>query len=203
MKKFIFLLLTCAFVGLTGCAVKPLVTDQFKLAAHSKKQLTNRASRHSIFVNTPDAVAGYQGEEMLYTDRPFELKHFVHSAWVDQPAEMLLPLIVQSLQRSGYFHVVASSPGAEITEYRIDTQLIELHQNFLTKPSFVSLIVKVVLVRVEDNHVVASRIFNYKVTCAADTPYGGVVAANRATELLTAAITNFTVNRIRADRHAS
>ncbi|WED44679.1 ABC-type transport auxiliary lipoprotein family protein [Legionella cardiaca] len=182
-----------------GCSVKPLITDQYKLGAFSKKQLTKKSSNHSIFVNTPDAVAGYQSESMLYTDKAYELTPFVHSAWVDEPAEMLLPLIVQSLQRSGYFRVVASSPGAEVAEYRLDTQLIELQQNFLTKPSTVNFVVKIVLVRVEDNHVVASRIINHLVPCPADTPYGGVIAANRATELFTAILTQFVVKHISND----
>nr|WP_058441129.1 ABC-type transport auxiliary lipoprotein family protein [Legionella brunensis] len=182
-----------------GCSVKPLVTDQYKLGAFSKQQLSKQPSSHSIFVNTPDAVAGYQGEEMLYTDKAYELTPFVHSTWVDQPAEMLLPLLVQSLQRSGYFRVVASSPGAEIAEYRLDTQLIELQQNFLTKPSKIKFVIKVVLVQVEDNHVVASRIFSHLVPCPADTPYGGVIAANRATELFTAELTKFVVRQISKD----
>lgn len=196
MKKFTLLILT--LVLLTNCAVKPLVTNQYKLGAFSKKHWSKLPSKHSIFVNTPDAVAGYQGEEMLYTLKPYELTPFVHSAWVDQPAEMLLPLMVQSLQRSGYFHVVASSPGAEVTEYRIDTQLIELQQSFLTKPSSLHFVVKSVLVRMEDNHVIASRIFSYVVPCPANTPYGGVLAANQATQLFTAALTKFVINHVRS-----
>ncbi|ASQ45138.1 ABC-type transport auxiliary lipoprotein family protein [Legionella clemsonensis] len=196
MRKYSVIILI--LVLLSSCAVKPLVTNQYKLGAFSKKQLTKTPSKHSIFVNMPDAVAGYQGEEMLYTVKAYELTPFVHSAWVDQPAEMLLPLIIQSLQRSGYFHVVASSPGAEVTEYRIDTQLIELHQSFLTKPSTLHFVVKTVLVRVEDNHVIASRIFSYVVPCPADTPYGGVLAANQASQLFTAALTKFVINHIRS-----
>lgn len=203
MKKFTIILLSYTFLGLLGCSVKPLVTDEFKLASFSKKQLVSKASHHSIFVNTPDAVAGYQGEEMLYTDKLFALKSFVHSAWVDQPAAMLLPLLVQSLQRSGYFHVVASSPGAEVTDYRIDTQLIEMQQNFLTKPSTVNFVAKVVLVHVEDNQVVASRIFSYQIKCMADTPYGGVIAANQATQLFTADVTRFIVRNIKREHESS
>ncbi|CEK11675.1 ABC-type transport auxiliary lipoprotein family protein [Legionella hackeliae] len=194
MKKYSLVILI--LVLLSGCSVKPLITNQYKLGAFSTKQFSKSPSRHSIFVNTPDAVAGYQDESMLYTVKTYELTPFVHSAWVDQPAEMLLPLIVQSFQRSGYFHVVASSPGAEVAEYRIDTQLIELQQSFLTKPSTVHFVVKSVLVRVEDSQVIASRIFSHIVPCPADTPYGGVVAANQATLLFTTELTKFVINHI-------
>jgi cholesterol transport system auxiliary component len=203
VNKLSVLWLGCVSLILVGCAVKPLVTNQYKLGAYCKKQLSKKPSSHSIFVNTPDAVAGYQREEMLYTSKLFELKPFVHNAWVDQPAEMLLPLIIQSLQHSGYFHVVASSPGAEVTEYRLDTQLLELQQNFLTKPSAIHLVVKVVLVHVENNQVVASRIFGYQIPCLFDTPYGGVLAANRATELFTADLVHFAIRHVKNEAHST
>lgn len=196
MKKYSFVLLACIQLFITGCSVKPLITNQYKLGSFSKRQIAQTPTSHSIFVNTPDAVAGYQGEEMLYTNKAYEVMPFVHNAWVDQPAEMLLPLIVQSLQRSGYFRVVASSPSSDLTEYRIDTQLIELQQSFITKPSTINFVVKVVLTHIEDSRVIASRIYSHQVPCPADTPYGGVIAANRATELFTAELTEFIIRRI-------
>ncbi|MDI9818706.1 ABC-type transport auxiliary lipoprotein family protein [Tatlockia sp. PL877] len=199
MKKFNLWLLLCIHFLLIGCAVKPLVTSQYKLAAYSKKQMAGKATKYSIFVNTPVAAAGYKTEEMLYTKKPFELMPFVHNAWVDPPAEMLLPLIVQSLNCSGYFHAVASSPSSETTDYRLDTQLIELQQSFLTKPSRIHLVVKAVLTRVDDNRIIASRIICPQVTCPIDSPYGGVLAANRATELFTTELTNFIVMHVKQD----
>lgn len=189
---------------LAGCSpIKTPVSNEYKLGEYSNKRLASSPSKLSIFVATPEAVAGYGNEDMLYVNKPFELSSFVNNAWVDPPATMLLPLIAQSLQHSGYFYAVTSSPHSESTDYRLDTQLIELQQNFLTKPSHVDLVVKVVLSNVNDNRVVASRLISQQVKCPTDTPYGGVTAANIAAKNFTAEATTFVVSQVKLDSHRS
>ncbi|MFA5959553.1 MAG: hypothetical protein WC785_03480 [Tatlockia sp.] len=188
---------------LIGCsAVKTPVSNQYKLTAYSQQQFAKSPIQRSILVTLPEAVAGYQTEEMLYMKKPFELTAFANNAWVDQPANMLFPLIVQSIQRSGYFYAVASSPHAELTDYRLDTQLIELQQNFLKNPSVISLVVKVVLTDMRDNHVIASRLISEHICSPSASPYGGVVAANRAAELFTAETTRFVIAEARKNTHS-
>ncbi|WP_019217992.1 ABC-type transport auxiliary lipoprotein family protein [Legionella tunisiensis] len=201
MNKFSLILLFCVQCLLTACSpIKTPVTNQYKLEAFSNKQLASNVAHQSILVTTtPDSVAGYQTEQMLYIQKPFELSSFANNAWINPPADMLFPLIVQSLQRSGYFYAVASTPHSEHTDYRLDTQLIALQQNFLRKPSVLDLVVKVTLTHVSDNRVVASKVISQHVCCPMDTPYGGVVAANRATESLTAEIANFVVFHVKQD----
>lgn len=195
-KNFVLIALLSLF--LVSCtAVKPSVTNQYKLAAFSAKQYAKRPSQYSILVSTPEAVAGYQTEQMMYVNKPYALASFVKNAWIDPPAEMLFPLIVQSLQKTQVFKAVGSSPHAEITDYRLDTQLIELQQNFLRKPSQIDLVVKVVLTRVTDSKVIASRIIAEHVICPSENPEGGVFAANRAVEKLTQEITHFVISHIK------
>lgn len=185
---------------LAACSpIKIPNSNEYKLEAYSDKQLTTHPSKLSILVATPEAVAGYQNEDMLYVKKPFELSSFANNAWMDPPAAMLLPLIAQSLQRSGYFYAVTSSTHSESTDYRVDTQLIKLQQNFLTKPSHVDLVVKVVLSNVNDNRVVASRLISQQVKCPTDTPYGGVTAANIAAKNFTAEATAFVVSQVKLD----
>lgn len=192
MSKLRLIKLLCISWTLVGCSpVETPTTNQYKLALYSKNHLSNKHSSRSILVSQPEAVGGYQTEQMLYIKKPFELNSFLHSAWADPPANMLFPLIVQSLQYTGYFYAVASSPYSEQTDYRIDTQLITLQQDFLCKPSAVELVVKVVLTHVSDNRIVASRVMSQRVSCPQQTPYGGVVAANQATLALTGEITQF------------
>lgn len=184
-------------LGLTGCAVTPLVTDQYKLTGHSEKRLNCAGKMGSVFVNMPEAVVGYQTDSMLYMQKPYKLMPFVHHAWISPPAGMLLPLIVQSLSRTGCFTAVNSSPSAATADYMIETQLLELHQNFLVKPSEIAFVAKVSLIRSSTNQVVSSRIMKYYVKCRMDTPYGGVIAANHAAKLFTEALTHFIVAQIR------
>jgi len=158
-------------------------------------------SATSILVSQPDAVAGYQTEQMLYTDKPYQLSVFAHSSWISSPANMLFPLIVQSLQHSHYFFAVAAGPDADKTNYRLDSQVIALQQNFLIKPSRLEMAVQVVLTHIDDNRVVASHTFHQHVNCPMDTPYGGVIAANLAARVFTAELTTFVIERIAQDNH--
>ncbi|MBA2711008.1 MAG: membrane integrity-associated transporter subunit PqiC [Tatlockia sp.] len=200
MNKFFPLILLGLGFVITGCSpVKTAVINQYKLDSFSVQRLGQSYSRQSIFISLPEAAAGYQDSTMMYVRRPFELNSFTKNSWVDQPANMLLPLLAQSLQSTSYFYAVTSTANSEHTDYRLDTQLIKLQQNFLTIPSQVDFAAKVVLTHVSDKRVIASRLFSDHVKCPSDTPYGGVIAANKATRLFTAKVSKFVVAHVNKD----
>lgn len=180
--------------ALSACSpVKMPVTNQYQLTNFSAKRLVAHSSSYTLLVTVPEAVAGYQTEVMLYIKKPYQLEAFVKNAWIDAPANMLYPLLIQSIQSTGYFAAVSSSPYMQGADYRLDTQLLHLEQNFIKKPSTLEFSVKLVLTRVNDNKIVASRIINQNIACPEDTPYGGVVAANRASLLITKAAARFVI----------
>jgi cholesterol transport system auxiliary component len=183
---------------LIGCSpVKMPVTNEYQLSAYNSKQLASKPRVSSLLVTAPEAAAGYQTQEMLYVKKPFQIDSFARNAWTDPPAEMLYPLLVQSLQRSGYFQAVSSSLYAQEVDYRLDTQLLTLEQNFMQKPSVLVLSVKVGLTRTADNKVIASRIITEQVPCPMETPYGGVIAANKASSQLTADVVHFVIAHVK------
>lgn len=193
----VFLLSSVIFLMTACAAIKPAVTNQYTLNSFSNQSYKKPSSALSILVNKPEAVAGYETEQMLYINKPYELGIFAHNAWIDPPADMLFPLIVQSLQSSGYFFAVASTLSSETADYRLDTQLIELQQNFLHKPSVLEFAAKIVLTKVSNNHIIASRIIKKRIPCSKNTPYGGVIAANKATQLFTSEMTRFVIEHIK------
>lgn len=181
---------------LVGCSIKKNITNQYGLQSYAVMKIFKYPAHHSILLTTPEATAGYTTEEMRYTVKPYELDSFAHNAWYSPPAEMLLPLMVKSLQQSGYFYAVASTSNAEPTDYRIDTQLLELKQNFLKTPAQIDFVVKVVLTHVADNRIIGSRMMEYHLNCREKTPFGGVVAANEATKRFTADLTDFIMHHL-------
>ncbi len=198
-KITVAILLSTPFI-LTSCSpIKMPVSNQYKLATFSAKTFIKQKTTTSILVSQPEAMAGYQTDQMYYIQKPFELNSFTHNAWISPPANMIYPLIMQSLQKSGYFNAVASGPFVDKSDYRLDTQLILLQQNFLLKPSAIDFVAKILLTHIADNRVIASRIFSEHVNCPSDTPYGGVIAANKATEAFTAALSNFVVDEVSQD----
>ncbi len=184
---------------LPGCAVNTPVANQYKLNKFSSQPAHAKHSSVSLLITQPEAAAGYQTEQMFYVKKPYELNAFVHNAWISSPANMLFPLIMQSMQDTGYFYAVATTPYSDKADYRLDTQLIELEQNFLCKPSALEMAIKVVLTHVADDRIIASRIIREHINCPAETPYGGVVAANQATQAFTATLSEFVVTKIKQD----
>lgn len=183
---------------LVACSpVKIPVTNQYQLTEYSNKQLTKHPRHIALWITAPEAAAGYQTEQMLYVNKPFQREAFVKNSWTNPPGDMLYPLMIKSIQRTGFFYAVMSSVYSQGADYRLDTQLLSLEQNFLRKPSVLELSVKVVLTRVIDNKVIASKIISQQIPCLSDTPYGGVVAANKAARQFTAIMSNFVVSHIR------
>lgn len=200
MRIPMILFLTMGTALLMGCSpVKLPVTNEFQLSSYSAKQFVSSPRQVTLLITTPDAVAAYQTDQMLYIQKPFQIEAFAKNAWISPPADMLYPLLVQSLQRTGYFYAIASSPYNEKTDYRLDTQLLTLDQSFIKKPSVIEFAVKLVLTRTDDNKVIASRIFSQQIPCPTDTPYGGVIAANRASYQFTATAADFVISHIKRD----
>lgn len=198
MRALRFLILSTGIVLFMGCsAVKTPVSNEYQLIAYSAKQYSSNPNSITLLVSAPEAVAGYQTEEMLYVNKLFKIEAFTKNAWSNPPADMLYPLLVQTMQRTGYFYAVASSPYSAQADYRLDTQLLSLEQNFLKKPSVLELSVKIVLTRVDDSKVVASRIITEQIPCSMDTPYGGVMAANKAVQQFTAKVADFVISHIK------
>lgn len=197
MKKLSFFLMGLCVMALTACSpVKITIKNQYQLSAFSTRQLAKKPMPITLLVTAPEAAAGYQTEQMLYIKKPYELEAFTKNSWVNPPADMLYPLILQSLQRTNFFGAVTSNAYTLGADYRLDTQLLSLNQNFLMKPSHIEFAIKIVLTRVKDNKVFASRIINFHLPCPNDTPYGGVIAANKATEKFTMDLALFLVSQI-------
>jgi len=192
------LLLIAVITILQSCSpIKNPISNEYQLSQFSAARLSQHAEKHSILVSLPEAAAGYDSTDMIYVEKPFELRAYANNAWISAPNNMLLPLITQSLQQSGLFFAVASNVTGTQTDYRLDSQLIELKQNFLRKPSTLDLSLKITLIRQHDDEIVASAVFRESVPCESDSPYGGVLAANKATLNLTAKVTNFVNGVIR------
>ena len=88
-----------------------------------------------ITLDSTRAAPGYDSRHMLYQRQPPALEAFAFHEWVAPPAQMLTPLLVRAVQASGAFAVVLSAPTAAAGGWRLETQLLWLHQDFTRRPS--------------------------------------------------------------------
>ena len=138
------------------------------------------ATARTLIVSPPRAAPGFESSRIAYARRPYEIEYFAHNEWVDTPANMLAPKMVRAIERTGAFHAVMGSPTSAIGQFRLETELVRLQQEFSTTPSHVRLTLRAVLIETTTRKIVASREFDARTDARTDDPYGGVVAAQRA-----------------------
>lgn len=144
-----------------------------------------------LLVSPPGVRAGLDSRRIAYVQRPFELSYFARSEWADTPARMLQPLLVQSLEESGAFQAVVAGPSPAAADLRLETEVLALHQEFLSTPSVARVALRAHVVDLASRRVVATDTFEAVEPADSADPYGGVVATNRALGRVLAELTAF------------
>jgi cholesterol transport system auxiliary component len=173
-----------ALVLACGCeALKPAVAPHpktYSLAdARTAAPVVQRAATTALtlIVNPPHAAAGFDSERIIYVRQASQLEYFAHNEWVDTPARMLAPLIVEAIEQSGAFRAVVQMPNTAAGDMRLDTEILRLQHEFLSTPSRVRFTLRAYLVDTATRRVLASRELEAVATAPGEDPYGGVVAA--------------------------
>lgn len=179
---------------LSACpALPPLpeAASTYVLDARLVPAAQKAPSKTVIAVSPPRARPGFDTASMAYVRRPHEVEYFAKNRWADTPARMLAPLLVQALDRSGGFRAVVQAPGAVSADLRIEVEIVQLLQDFETRPSRVRFTLRAQLIEVASRRVLATREFDEAESAASDDAYGGVIAANRALERLLGQLVDF------------
>jgi cholesterol transport system auxiliary component len=133
-------------------------------------------------INPPHAAAGFDSPRIIYLREPHKLEYFALSQWVEPPTRLLGPLLVTAIEQTGAFRAVVLVPGAASGELRLDTNLIRLQHEFLTRPSRVRLTLRATLVDDKTRRVLGWQEFEAIEIADSEDAYGGVLAANRAVQ---------------------
>lgn len=190
--------LALVVTGLAGCGPGGgLVQDsvQTHLLSVPGVPVVPRAAPASagpvLLVSPPGVRAGLDSRRIAYVQRPFELSYFARSEWADTPARMLQPLLVQSLEESGAFQAVVAGPSPAAADLRLETEVLALHQEFLSTPSVARVALRAQVVDPASRRVVATDTFEAVEPADSADSYGGVVATNRALGRVLTEITAF------------
>jgi cholesterol transport system auxiliary component len=156
---------------------------------------TERMHKGSVLIMPIKSAPGYNSNNMHYVITPYQLQTFVTHQWVSPPAVMWQPILVSSLRHAGVA-VVVSTPTPVQTDYSVQVHLYQFEQNFQRPQSVFDL---TATAQVQNNHtgkVIALKSFSTHVPAQANTPYGGVLAANQAIAQMDAKISRFVVDSI-------
>lgn len=198
MKLLLRIKIIILMVLLSGCSLGPVKStpvSSYTLTAGEQTPQPTRHSKQVLLIATPTAASGYQSADMIYTLDRYELKSFAKHRWVAPPADMLQPLLLQSLQNSGCFGAVVAPPFSGSADLVLDTKILTLQQEFSGNTSQVTLALQTTLSDSTTHKVVLNQQLQTTVSVSVNTPYAGVIAANQATQQLLQEITQRVCHR--------
>lgn len=191
------ILVGIAVLFVAACAAKtPQITTYSFVTPTLPISTQQSRSKVVLLVSATVADPAYKTNNMIYVKTPGDLRNYSVNAWVVPPAQMLTPLIVERLEVKNYFRAVVSPPFTGLSDYRLDTHLVMLQQEFYGGTSQVRCAVEAVLIRVASGRVMASRRFQVVEGATGNNPQSGAAAANRAALQISEEIADFVVKNV-------
>ena len=164
-------------------------TYQLSLEGAQREEHAADGNSPVVQLSPPQAEPGFETPRMVYLKRPYELEYFAANQWADTPANMVAPLLAQSLSQSGIWRDVVLLPSLVPGDYRLDVYGFALQQEFFQQPSRVRVTARAQLVDLKLSMIVGMQRFEAIEPAPSENAYGGVVAANRAVAALLDQIT--------------
>ncbi|MDN5851113.1 MAG: ABC-type transport auxiliary lipoprotein family protein, partial [Nitrococcus sp.] len=167
---------------------------QLELSAPLTKTSSTPERKHHgvVMVEQPQVAAGYDTTAMAYRHTPWEIHYYSQSRWVATPTRMVREALTRALNQAGPFRTALDQPSGIAVNYSLHTQLLRLEQDFsAAPPSRERLVVRVSLVDLQRDMLLASRVLDFSVPAPSEDAHGGVVAANTALRQLARKVVEF------------
>ena len=136
-------------------------------------------SAPTLLVSPMRTHPGFDTPRMAYRREPNQIAYYANNRWVEAPARMLTPLVTQALEASSAFGAVVQAPGTVHATLRLDTELVNLSQDFSVQPSTMHLVLRAQLVDTNTQSILASQLFEARAKASTEDARGGVEAANQ------------------------
>ncbi|WP_160153756.1 ABC-type transport auxiliary lipoprotein family protein [Microbulbifer sp. ALW1] len=177
------LLLAIAVMFTAGCTLFSPVENDIRVAVIDKipVERPQQQNHSATLLVLPTAINPvYDTIRMAYQTQPHQIDYFSRHQWGATPAQMLLPLLAQTLENTHYFKAVTTPPYFGPYNYGLRTEILEFIQDFTATPTRFHLSLRIQLVDGTSNRIIASRVITVREPMIQDTPVAGVVAANDA-----------------------
>jgi cholesterol transport system auxiliary component len=168
----------------TGCALlsPPDAARTTAVLSKMPAEVPRRDARPvTLLVFSPDTSPLYDTTQIAYTLRPYEVAYFSRHQWGETPSQMLQPLLVRTLEATGYFSAVLTPPYAGRYSYALRTEILQLTQDFTSDPAAVQLSLRLRLTDDATGRLVATKEISVREPMQQKTPQAGIAAANEAT----------------------
>jgi cholesterol transport system auxiliary component len=183
---------------LAGCAFGPAADPPLttSLLDQAPADVPHRAaSSLTLVVFAPEARPAIDTTQMAYAPKAHQLAYYARNQWAETPPQMLLPLLVRTLEATGAFHAVVGPPGTGASGLALRIDIEELVQDFTQDPPVLRLALRVRLSDERTHAVLGTREIVVAETMARKDPEAGVAAANTAVAKALRTVAQFVVDK--------
>jgi|KBSSwiStaDraftv2_1062776.scaffolds.fasta_scaffold610803_2 cholesterol transport system auxiliary component len=181
-RRFIVYLAPAAVSLLSACSLlsapkpEPATAILSKVPANVPHQ---SGEGSTLLVMLPASSSGYDTTRMAYREKAYQLGYYRDNQWAGTPAQMIQPLLVQTLQETGMFQSISSPPESGRADYTLRTEVMELVQDYTGSQPTLRLALHFQLLNAS-GQVMADREILEQEPMRNSTSYAGVDAANEA-----------------------
>lgn len=159
--------------------------------------IKSRQRAITLLVALPETNPVYNTRRMAYTTCPYQITYYSQSRWVQAPADMLEPLLIQTLQKTNHFKAIVSPPYTGHYDYVMRTEIKTLLIDYTQRTPVLRLSLQGQIISAVSGSVRSSQDFTTSVPLPQLSPYGAVLAANCAVEELLREIAAWSVKNTR------
>lgn len=195
MKNWLGMIIaSIAIVTLTACSpIRLPEQNTYVINATPAHVITSRHRSGIILVALPESLPIYNTTQMAYSKYPYQIAYFSKNQWATTPPQMVLPLLVQTLQNTHAYKAVVTAPFLGTYHYLLTTQILDLRQTFTHHQARVKLSILAMLSGKMGARVIATKRFDVVLSMPCITPYYGVMMTNQAMEIALKRIAAFCV----------
>ena len=147
-----------------------------------------------MLVLVPETAPLYATRRMAYSTQAFQIGYFNESEWALAPAQMIQPLLVETMRSAGYFSEIASSPQLGRNTLTLRTEILELKQDFSLEPATFRVAMRFSLHREPTHQLVATKDVSVSEPMREKTAYAGVIAGKRGHRKMLRALAVFAIS---------
>lgn len=138
-----------------------------------------------------EAAAGYDSPRMAYTRSSGEIEYFAAHRWAEPPSVLLVPLLVEGIERTGTFAAVLPPTSRASGDLLLETELLVFRQEFDGQARFHARVRAALVDEGQGAVIGAVRTFDLFESMDGENPAAGARAAQKAATRLASEIGAF------------
>ncbi len=175
---------------LAGCSSRSI--QMYTLDAGSAAQPQRTAYAHAtVRVDYPKGIEDTMGTRIYFSRSDLTQSYYQYHQWSKPLNRIILAQLIEALQRSHIFHRVIDYASEARSDYTLETTIYRFEHRIEKERSYAVVSVGLRLLRSDNDSVVKSRRFDYKIPAPTTDAKGFVLAANEAMKRLSVEMTRW------------